>query len=170
MVDPNASIARSFAGHVRKPVMSVVFCQSFLQRLGEMLELFVRNEPCRPQQSGDKAHGSCDFSFHFDQLFSWTHRLAQTEGTKKTDPLFLFNQTFFFLSFPPTPHPKKRRIKRRLLFIVLNGTAFSCCSYSVLFSGPRNKTRRTFFFPLLFGSRRRIRLFLFALSVFFSPP
>lgn len=87
--------------------MSVVFCQSFLQRLGEMLELFVRNEPCRPQQSGDKAHGSCDFSFHFDQLFSWTHRLAQTEGTKKTDPLFLFNQTFFFSLSPPPPTQRK---------------------------------------------------------------
>lgn len=168
MVDPNASIARSFAGHVRKPVMSVVFCQSFLQRLGEMLELFVRNEPCRPQQSGDKAHGSCDFSFHFDQLFSWTHRLAQTEGTKKTDPLFLFNQTFFFLSFPPTPHPKKRRIKRRLLFIVLNGTAFSCCSYSVLFSGPRNKTRRTFFFPFCSDQGDEFDFF-FLLFLFFFP-
>lgn len=88
--------------------MSVVFCQSFLQRLGEMLELFVRNEPCRPQQSGDKAHGSCDFSFHFDQLFSWTHRLAQTEGTKKNRSSLSLQSDFFFSLFPPHPPPKEK--------------------------------------------------------------
>lgn len=169
MVDPNASIARSFAGHVRKPVMSVVFCQSFLQRLGEMLELFVRNEPCRPQQSGDKAHGSCDFSFHFDQLFSWTHRLAQTEGTKKTDPLFLSSIRLFFFSFPPHPPPKEKAnqtsstiycFERNCLFLLfLLGF--------VLWAQKQNTT--DFFFPLLFGSRRRIRLFLFCSFWFFFP-
>lgn len=169
MVDPNASIARSFAGHVRKPVMSVVFCQSFLQRLGEMLELFVRNEPCRPQQSGDKAHGSCDFSFHFDQLFSWTHRLAQTEGTKKNRSSLSLQSDFFFSLFPPHPPPKEKAnqtsstiycFERNCLFLLfLLGF--------VLWAQKQNTT--DFFFPPFVRIKATNSTFSFLLFLFFFP-
>lgn len=149
--------------------MSVVFCQSFLQRLGEMLELFVRNEPCRPQQSGDKAHGSCDFSFHFDQLFSWTHRLAQTEGTKKKPILSFSSIRLFFFLFPPHPPPKEKAnqtsstiycFERNCLFL------FFLLGF-VLWAQKQNTT--DFFFSPFVPIKATNSTFSFLLFLFFFP-
>lgn len=115
-----------------------------------MLELLVRNKPCRPQQSGDKTHGSCDFSFHFDQLYSRTHRL--TENIKRY---------FFFLSKSREVgggggsvwFKKNRKLdvgnffQKKIWYEMSVGGKFlnSILTTSSAILGPKNKTRRSIF-------------------------
>lgn len=97
-------------------------------------------------------------------LIGW----LKQKGQKKPILSFSSIRLFFFL-FPPHPPPKEKAnqtsstiycFERNCLFLLfLLGF--------VLWAQKQNTT--DFFFPLLFRSRRRIRLFLFCSFCFFSP-